>query len=105
MPVLDLKLYTTISVCVALVAFIYSCTLSFAPRWPLHIPVDNSQTQVTSSESVEYPSIPDKSSGVTSSIFQLSTRKPVGSMGPLLNSLLSFLQKEKICVMVCYFYI
>ena len=111
MPVLDLKLYTTISVCVALVAFIYSCnifTLPFAQlqRWILSsISVDNSQIKVTPSEPVEYqtPTLnyfgidklwgtPDK----ISSIPQTFPRKSGGS----LTSLVNFLQKEKFCVMV-----
>src|SRR4051794_23022111 len=122
MPVLDLKLYTTISVCVALVAFIYSCNifaLPFAPfplqRWIsitlLPTSVDNSQNKVTPSESVEYqiPTLPtpnsigfdkiwgisDKSPGVSSSGFQPVPRKSVGSLGPFLTSLVNFLQKEK----------
>ncbi|RGB23909.1 hypothetical protein C1646_727362 [Rhizophagus diaphanus] len=119
MPVLDLKLYTTISICVALVAFVYSCNIFTPQKWflPTTIPVENSPNQVTHSESVEYQpplnsigvdkiwSNSEKSLGATSSIFQsmlseriLTPRKPV--MGPFLTSLVNFLQKEKICIMV-----
>jgi hypothetical protein len=121
MPVLDLKLYTTISICVALVAFVYSCNIFTIPispqKWFLFTttPVENSPNQVTHSEyqtplnSIGVDKIwsnAEKSPGATSSIFQsmlseriLTPRKPV--MGPFLTSLVNFLQKEKICIMVC----
>lgn len=118
MPVLDLKLYTTISICVALVAFVYSCNIFTPQKW-FPPPVENSPNQVTHSESVEYQpplngvdkiwSNSEKGLGATSSIFQsmlseriLTPRKPV--MGPFLTSLVNFLQKEKICIMVCVLY-
>ncbi|GES78349.1 E3 ubiquitin-protein ligase AMFR-like [Rhizophagus clarus] len=120
MPVLDLKLYTTISICVALVAFIYSCNIFTIPISPqkwfpsIITPVVNSPNQVTHSEPVERQtplnsidkiwSSAEKSPGATS-IFQsmlseriLAPRKPV--MGPFLTSLVNFLQKEKICIMI-----
>ncbi|CAB4482274.1 unnamed protein product [Rhizophagus irregularis] len=46
MPVLDLKLYTTISICVALVAFVYSCNIFTPQKW-FPPPVENSPNQVT----------------------------------------------------------
>ncbi|CAI2188753.1 3561_t:CDS:2, partial [Funneliformis geosporum] len=51
--------------------------------------------------------ISEKSPGIITSIFQnmlsekyLAPRKPFGLMGPFLTSLVNFLQKEKICVMI-----
>ncbi|CAG8829161.1 3624_t:CDS:1, partial [Racocetra persica] len=125
MPVLDLKLYTTISVCVALVAFLYSCDIFTLPfttsfqKWFLFTssltPVDNSQNEACIDVSTEHRSsnnideswdVPEKSPHVATSVFQnmlaeryLTPRKPVGSMGPFLTSLFNFLQKEKTCVM------
>ncbi|SRR6266498_270231 len=115
MPILDLKLYTTISVCVALVAFIYSFNIFTFQKWflftRLSTPVDNSPNQATPSSN-GFNRIPEKSPGITTSIFQnmlleryLAPRKPVGLMGPFLTSLVTFLQKEKICVMVCVLYL
>ncbi|KAF0432292.1 e3 ubiquitin-protein ligase amfr-like [Gigaspora margarita] len=129
MPVLDLKLYTTISVCVALVAFLYSCDIFTLPfttfsfqKWFLFTSsltqVDNSQNEAGTDISTEHRSsssnnideswgVPEKSPHVATSVFQnmlaeryLTPRKPVGSMGPFLTSLFNFLQKEKTCVMI-----
>ncbi|CAG8438160.1 8884_t:CDS:2 [Diversispora eburnea] len=117
MPVLDLKLYTSISVCVALVAFLYSCNildLSFntllPQKWPWpHITIASNSVD----ETIEYQTHGsnskeiDKGPIVATSVFQnmlaeryLTPAIPVGSMGPLLTSLFNFLQKEKICVMI-----
>ncbi|CAG8561815.1 11999_t:CDS:2 [Funneliformis mosseae] len=110
MPVLDLKLYTTISVCVALVAFIYSCNIFTFQKWfsftHLPTPVDNLPNQATLSSN-GFDRIAEKGPGITTSIFQnmlsekyLAPRKPFGLMGPFLTSLVNFLQKEKFCVMI-----
>ncbi|CAI2193916.1 13388_t:CDS:2, partial [Funneliformis geosporum] len=107
MPVLDLKLYTTISVCVALVAFIYSCNIfTWFSFTHLPTPVDNLPNQATLSSN-GFDRISEKSPGIITSIFQnmlsekyLAPRKPFGLMGPFLTSLVNFLQKEKICVMI-----
>jgi hypothetical protein len=105
MPVLDLKRYTTISVCVALVAFIYSCniffTLPFAQfpglqRWIFSSTSDdNSPSKVPPCEPIEFQ-IPTPTPDKSPSIPQPTPRKPGGSLSTLVN----FLQKEKICVMV-----
>ncbi|CAG8766838.1 1661_t:CDS:2 [Gigaspora margarita] len=92
MPVLDLKLYTTISVCVALVAFLYSCDIFTLPfttfsfqKWFLFTSsltqVDNSQNEAGTDISTEHRSsssnnideswgVPEKSPHVATSVFQ-----------------------------------